>query len=216
MATIEIVQTKLSEAKQRLEAMERKLQEREAVERVRAHLLKARVSSAALKLASADYYSWKLAERAQFLGCQVPQLCKSIVMENTACTNDGIADPRNSRYYCVILQYNSKMNSEQLMRYVRTLLPENERPGRKAYNFQHAPGEVSDKLTGFLHNGVSPFGMKTAIPVLISSAVAQLNPPFIWLGGGAENVKLRIGVAQLIDALNARVVDDLTTLRDDL
>jgi hypothetical protein len=32
-----------------------------------------------------------------FLGCQVPHLCKSIVVENTACTNAGMDDPRNSK-----------------------------------------------------------------------------------------------------------------------
>lgn len=100
-----------------------------------------------------------------FLGCQVPHLCKSIIVENTACTNTGVADPRNSRFYCVILQYNAKLNAEQLMRFVRNLIPEAERPGRKHFNFQHAPGSVSEELTGFQHNGVAPFGMKAPIPV---------------------------------------------------
>lgn len=30
------------------------------------------------------------------------------------------------------------------------------------------PRKVSDKLTGFFHNGVSPFGMKEDIPVRMS------------------------------------------------
>lgn len=100
-----------------------------------------------------------------FLGCQVPHLCKSIIVENTACANAGIEDPRNSRFYCVILQYNSKLNAEQLMRFVRNLIPEAERPGRKYFNFQHASGNASEELTGFQHNGVAPFGMKAPIPV---------------------------------------------------
>lgn len=53
--------------------------------------------------------------------------------------------------------------------------------------------------------------------VVVSGEVAALEPAFIWLGGGAETVKLRIGVQQLIDGLSAFVADkSLTTLRDDL
>lgn len=46
------------------------------------------------------------------------------------------------RYYCIVLQYNAKLNAEQLMRFVREQLPEGERPGRKHFNFQHAPADV--------------------------------------------------------------------------
>lgn len=53
--------------------------------------------------------------------------------------------------------------------------------------------------------------------VIVSGEVAALDPSFIWLGGGAETVKLRVGVQQLITALSAFVADaNLTTLRDDL
>lgn len=95
----------------------------------------------------------------------MPQLCKSIVVENTACANAGLEDPRNSRcrarvgreagvtpqpltdlpcgrYYCVVLQYNARLNAEQLQRFVREQLPEAERPGRRHFNFQHAPADV--------------------------------------------------------------------------
>jgi hypothetical protein len=41
-----------------------------------------------------------------------------------------------------VLQYNSKLNAEQLMRFVREQLLESERPGRKHFNFQHAPADV--------------------------------------------------------------------------
>uniref|UniRef100_K3W8C1 YbaK/aminoacyl-tRNA synthetase-associated domain-containing protein n=1 Tax=Globisporangium ultimum (strain ATCC 200006 / CBS 805.95 / DAOM BR144) TaxID=431595 RepID=K3W8C1_GLOUD len=215
--TVESVAAKVAEAQARLAKVERQVDDLQSVRGVQTHLQRAKLSSAYLKTASEDYYAWSLPQRASFLGCKVPHLCKSIIVENTACTNTGIEDPRNSRYYCVILQYNSKLNSEQLMRFVRSLIPEAERPGRKNFNFQHAPGNVSEELTGFLHNGVSPFGMKVPIPVIVSGEVAALDPPFIWLGGGAETVKLRIGVQQLISALSAYVANkNLTALRDDL
>ncbi|KAJ0405778.1 hypothetical protein P43SY_003628 [Pythium insidiosum] len=215
-ATTESVQAKLAEAQRRLALIERSVDERESVGRVRQHLQRAKLSSATLKTAPSDYYSWTLSQRGEFLQCSVPHLCKSIIVENTACTNAGMEDPLNSRYYCVIVQYNSKLNAEQLMRFVRSRIPEDVRPGRKAFNFQHADGKTAEELTGFKFNGVSPFGMKVAIPVIISGAVAALNPPFIWLGGGAESVKLRISVHELQASLHAVVAPDITSIRDDL
>jgi prolyl-tRNA editing enzyme YbaK/EbsC (Cys-tRNA(Pro) deacylase) len=95
---------------------------------------------------------------------------------------------------------------------------------------------VSGELTGFQHNGVSPFGMARSIPVrsrsrweltgymptdvfalrqvIVAGDAAAL--PFIWLGGGAETVKLRISVQQLVQALDAKVAPGITTLRTDL
>ncbi|KAH7461438.1 uncharacterized protein KRP23_14282 [Phytophthora ramorum] len=216
MTTTEEVTTRLSAAQKRLTALERTLDDLEGVKRVKQHLQREKLSSAALKTAPSDYNAWTLAQRAKLLGCAIPHLCKSIVVENVACTNSGVEDPLNSRYYCVVLQYNSKLDAEQLRRFVRDNIPEVDRPSRKKFNFQHAPGEVSEELTGFGHNGVSTFGMKTRIPVIVAGDVAALKPSFLWLGGGAESVKLRISVQDLVKALGARVADGITTLRTDL
>jgi hypothetical protein len=139
---VESVRVQLAEAQQRLAALEKTLDERESVARVKSHLASAKLSSAFLQSAPDDYYSWTLAQRGAFLKCSAPHLCKSILVENTACVNKGTDDPLNSRYYCVVLQYNSKLNAEQLMRFVRNRIPEAERPARKAFNFQHADGKV--------------------------------------------------------------------------
>ncbi|POM80208.1 Hypothetical protein PHPALM_1986 [Phytophthora palmivora] len=216
MATIDEVTARLAAAQKRLDALERSLDDLEGVKRVRSHLQREKLASAALKSAPSDYYSWTLAQRANLLGCEVPHLCKSIIVENVACINSGLDDPLNSRYYCVVLQYNSKLDAEQLRRFVRDNIPEADRPAKKKFNFQHAPGEVSEELTGFGHNGVSTFGMKTPIPVIVAGAIAELKPPFLWLGGGAESVKLRISVQDLVKALGARVADGITTVRSDL
>lgn len=47
--------------------------------------------------------------------------------------------------------------------------------------------------------------MKTKIPLVISSAISELDPPFIWLGGGKEHIKWFVNVQQLVDALDAIV-----------
>ena len=52
-----------------------------------------------------DYYERPLEFRASLLNCQTSQLCKSIVFENTACDHTNIDDRTNSRFYCVITQY---------------------------------------------------------------------------------------------------------------
>ncbi|KAI9991247.1 hypothetical protein PInf_018879 [Phytophthora infestans] len=215
MTTIEEVTARLATAQERLDALEKSLDDLEGVERVKEHLKRENLTSAALKTAPSDYYAWTLTKRAKLLGCEIPHLCKSIIVENVACVNSGVEDPLNSRYYCVALQYNSKLDAEQLRRFVRDNIPEADRPSKKKFNFQHAPGEVSEELTGFGHNGVSAFGMKTPIPVIVAGAIAELRPPCLWLGGGAESVKLRISVQDLVKALGARVADGITSLRVD-
>ena len=34
----------------------------------------------------------------------INHLCKSVIFENTRCSQDSIEDPLNSKYYCVITQ----------------------------------------------------------------------------------------------------------------
>ncbi|KAG6957349.1 hypothetical protein JG687_00010043 [Phytophthora cactorum] len=210
MTIIEEVTARLAAAQKRLDALERSLDDLEGVKRVKKHLQREKLVSAALKTAPSDYYAWTLAQRAKLLGCEVPHLCKSIIVENVACVNSGIEDPLNSRYYCVVLQYNSKLDAEQLRRFVRDSIPEADRPSKKKFNFQHAPGEVSEELTGFGHNGVSTFGMKTSIPVIVAGAITELRPSFLWLGGGAESVKLRISVQDLLLVSRDHLLDSLT------
>jgi prolyl-tRNA editing enzyme YbaK/EbsC (Cys-tRNA(Pro) deacylase) len=100
---------------------------------------------------------------------------------------------------CVIVQYRARVNAEK----VAKLFRENngEKISRRQVNFQYASEETSNRLTGFKHNAVSPFGMQTAIPVVVSSAMLGLS--YIWLGGGAADVKLRVSVTQCIQALRA-------------
>ncbi len=50
-----------------------------------------------------------------------------------------------------------------------------------------------------------PIGLSTAIPVIVSQAAAAL--PYIWLGGGEVDVKLRIPVSQLVSLPNTPVID---------
>lgn len=71
-----------------------------------------------------------------------------------------------------------------------------------------APEDVSEKLTGYGHNGVSPFGMLDAsIPVIVCKSVLNVRPKFVWMGGGHKDLKLGMAVSEFVNALNAIVLD---------
>jgi prolyl-tRNA editing enzyme YbaK/EbsC (Cys-tRNA(Pro) deacylase) len=67
--------------------------------------------------------------------------------------------------------------------------------------------QVSFALTGYDHNAVTPFDMPRDVPVIVSKALTDLSPPSVWLGGGEVDLKLRLPVDELVEALNATVVD---------
>lgn len=53
--------------------------------------------------------------------------------------------------------------------------------GKQYYNFRLAPEEVSDSLSGYTHNAVTPVGMITPLPIIMSHKIAALQPDFFWL-----------------------------------
>lgn len=44
------------------------------------------------------------------------------------------------------------------------------------------PEDVSDTLSGFGHNGVSPVGLATRLPIILSHRVTRLAPDFFFCG----------------------------------
>jgi hypothetical protein len=79
------------------------------VDRVKNDLSRKKVYSSTFVTVAADYYENSLEARAKILNCLVPQLCKSIIFENTAwCKENDIDDPTNSRFYLVLVQYEGK------------------------------------------------------------------------------------------------------------
>jgi hypothetical protein len=79
------------------------------VDRVKNDLSRKKVYSSTFVTVAVDYYENSLKARARILNCLVPQLCKSIIFENTAwCKESDIDDPTNSRYYLVVVQYEGK------------------------------------------------------------------------------------------------------------
>lgn len=62
------------------------------------------------------------------------------------------------------------------------------------------PEEISDNLTGYSHNGVSPMGLATKLPILISHKITQLEPDFFWLGAGEVDLKVGMSAAEFVKA----------------
>jgi len=148
------------------------------------------------------YYSWSLDKRQSFLG-RVPSihhLCKSLVIENTKYDAKYATPLYYEKYYCCIIQYSSKLDSEGVARLFRKHMPH---VSRKYFNFQFAYD--CENVTGYSFNAVTPLGMKSKMTLVISKAVADLQPPFIWLGGGREDVKWFVHVTQLVNAFQTIV-----------
>ena len=69
------------------------------------------------------------------------------------------------RYYLVIVQYVSKLDTELLRGLVRDLKPKDEQLSKKKFNFQLADEATSFELSGYSHNAVTPVGMRHPVPV---------------------------------------------------
>ena len=100
---------RLASAETRVNAIEQFLKN-DPIDRIKRDLATKKVYSAVFVKVEADYYEKTLAMRANILKCDVQQLCKSIIFENTAWTSDkenenDIKDPTNSQFYLVLVQY---------------------------------------------------------------------------------------------------------------
>uniref|UniRef100_A0A0G4GQT2 YbaK/aminoacyl-tRNA synthetase-associated domain-containing protein n=1 Tax=Chromera velia CCMP2878 TaxID=1169474 RepID=A0A0G4GQT2_9ALVE len=147
------------------------------------------------------YEDMELAHRRHLLGApSVGHLCKTVVMENTAHTGEE-GNPRNARFYAVVVQYIARVNCERVKDLVKSLNPPG-KLGNKKLNFNFAKEEMSAELTGFKYNAVTPFLMRTPIPVLLSHHITRLDPPVIWLGGGEVDLKLGISLDDFVGELS--------------
>lgn len=75
--------------------------------------------------------------------------------------------------------------------------------GNKKLNFNFC--KSSEQLTGFTYNAITPFASTTAIPVIVDAPVLSLDPPFIWLGGGEVDLKLRVTLSDILRVFEPHV-----------
>lgn len=190
--------------------------------RARRHVQSSRCYSSQWKLCPSNYYTLSLDERKVILGADnTSQLCKACLFENKNYlpnnnnnnNNSPTAtpDPTNSQYYLVVVQYVESINMKKLSSELRGLRPVG--PTRFDPNYfsdlRLAPEDISEQLTGYGHNGVSPFGLlDTTIPIIVcQSIIENVKPKFIWMGGGHKDWKLGMAVSEFVNALGAIVLD---------
>jgi prolyl-tRNA editing enzyme YbaK/EbsC (Cys-tRNA(Pro) deacylase) len=132
------------------------------------------------------YYSLALRERAKLLRVPVGALCKTLVFENPAgmVVGDPLAPLPAQRYIAVVLQYTHKLSLAALC--------------KAAGGASLALAKDGAALTGFAHNGVSPFGSLTHLPIVVSRGAVDCGHPAIFLGGGHKDVKARVFVGPLL------------------
>ncbi|WIA13609.1 hypothetical protein OEZ85_007174 [Tetradesmus obliquus] len=155
-----------------------------------------------------DYYDRPLEWRQACLAAaSTDHLCKSIIMENTKAhpSVKGWEDPNNSKYYVVIVQYTARLNADKLKNIIHRL--NGGRIGKQYFNMRLCPEDVSDELSGYEHNAVSPIGIKAPLPVILSHRIAQLQPDFFFIGAGEVDLKVGLPAAEFIEKYTPMVLD---------
>ena len=107
---------RIHQAEQQLVSIEHIMND--PIRRIKNELIQNHIYTANFHEVDDNYYDLSLKERAILLKCNVEQLCKSIIFENTAYEADDTNnlyktsnDYTNSKYYCVITQYICKQIS---------------------------------------------------------------------------------------------------------
>eukprot|EP00735_Rhodelphis_limneticus_P013551 TRINITY_DN735_c0_g1::TRINITY_DN735_c0_g1_i1::g.18433::m.18433 TRINITY_DN735_c0_g1::TRINITY_DN735_c0_g1_i1::g.18433 ORF type:complete len:491 (+),score=97.73,SAM_2/PF07647.12/2.2e-15,SAM_2/PF07647.12/6e+03,SAM_1/PF00536.25/7.6e-15,tRNA_edit/PF04073.10/1.5e-07,Ste50p-SAM/PF09235.5/1.9e-05,SAM_PNT/PF02198.11/4.6e-05,SAM_PNT/PF02198.11/1.8e+03,Herpes_BLLF1/PF05109.8/0.18,Herpes_BLLF1/PF05109.8/38 TRINITY_DN735_c0_g1_i1:77-1549(+) len=172
----------------------------EVYERLRAECEKLSIGSGRFRRVPQDYYSRTLDERRAILNAaNCSQLCKTMVVENTSWTPNASVDPKfNSRHYAIVIQYGTKFDPERLSKLFRGLSG----LSKRSYHFRLANDKEMEELSGFEHNSVTPVGMKTALPIVLSQAITEVHPPFMWLGAGEVDLKLGMLVEEFLRVFN--------------
>ena len=166
-------------------------------------------NSARFVCVPANYYDLSLMRRAALLAAPSPaHLCKSIIVENTHFAADK-ESRWYTRHYCVIVQYVSRLDTLRVRDFVRSL---NGSLSLQHYNFRFAEEKDSVALTGYTHNAITPLLSRTDLPIILSHRIAELQPRFLWLGGGHIDVKAGVAVDDILshfkDAKVAKITYD--------
>ena len=115
-----------------------------------------------------DYYGRSMRDRSKLLNCDVRQMCKSMLLENKQWRGTDEFDPSNARFYLVVVQYAATFDAGRL----RSALVERTKLPAKAFNFRVADEADNDRLSGFKHNAVTPFGFAESRAVWKSTSAS--------------------------------------------
>mmetsp|Transcript_15274 Transcript_15274/g.21281 ORF Transcript_15274/g.21281 Transcript_15274/m.21281 type:complete len:224 (-) Transcript_15274:205-876(-) len=166
------------------------------------------IYSAVWKWVPDNYYEKTLEQRSKILGApSVRNLCKSLVLENRAWSENG--NPQtNPRFVMVVVQYAATLDVKKLTTAIRALRTNvQDMIDVSKFDFRVASSEDNDRLTGYAHNSVTPFGLleEKTLPIVLASSVVPEK--FFWMGGGHIHLKLGMAVSDFIQATGAVVAD---------
>jgi len=109
-------------------------------------------------------------------------------------------------------QYEEKISTQKLMNFMKKL--QNSAAGNndqlkiswKCFHFRLAPEELAVNLTGFVNNAMTPFFTAEGashLPIILSEAITDLKPAYLWMGGGRLSLKMGISVAEFTQFFGA-------------
>lgn len=168
----------------------------------------ARASSkfACTKWVAPNYYALPMRGRAEVLGCEVTQMCKTMLVENKQWKGHDPFDRFNAKHYLVVVQYAATFNALGLRNALAALSAGALR--KSDFNFRVADEATMAALSGFEHNAVTPYGMREArVPVVLAMAAARAPREFFWMGGGHADLKVGVPVADFLKRFEPLLLD---------
>ena len=111
--------------------------------------------SLAIIRAKPDYYKLSLESRKTFLKAPSIQfLCKSLIMENTAFQPEH-EGKYYQRYYCIVIQYTSEVNSEKIAKVMRDYQNQNceQKLGKRSFHFRLVSPQVQSTFFQYYNSG---------------------------------------------------------------
>lgn len=188
----------------------------ESMRRARAHVESLQLWSANWKWVPEPYYTWPLEKRAQILNAPTTHmLCKSLLLENKKVEKET-DDRTNPKFMLVIIQYEATLDVKKLTTAIRKLRPAGDtRLDESQFDLRVASSEDNDRLTGYAHNSVTPFGLKDKnISIYLAEAIDSAHSYF-WMGGGHIHLKLGMATSDFKKLPNVRVMDFSVPRKED-
>jgi prolyl-tRNA editing enzyme YbaK/EbsC (Cys-tRNA(Pro) deacylase) len=110
------------------------------------------------------------------------------------------------------VQYTARLSQQKLEKYLHAMnnapLNDARKIGKSKFHMRLAKPEDAARLTGYAHGAVAPFATATAIPTLVSHAIAALPGGVVFLGGGEPDLKMGVRADDLMKgAFVAKTVD---------
>lgn len=118
---------------------------------------------------------------AQKVGVDATQVYKTLVLENT-----------NHAHFVFVIPVRESLDMKAAAQAV----------DEKKLHLM--PLDDLKKVTGYVRGGCSPIGMKRQFPTIIDQQAMALNT--IYISGGERGTQIKIGITDLINATNAKVV----------